>query len=65
MAFLLPGHAEKYGTYADSPESAADIPKFLATFKGQVDMKVSRGPASLPLQPGASKEKLSAAQLLR
>ncbi|KAI7845326.1 hypothetical protein COHA_001168 [Chlorella ohadii] len=30
---------EKYGAFADSPESAADIPKFLATFRGQVDMK--------------------------
>ncbi|KAL4459065.1 hypothetical protein ABPG75_013930 [Micractinium tetrahymenae] len=30
--------SEKYGAYADSPESAADIPKFLATFKGQVDL---------------------------
>ncbi|EFN59934.1 hypothetical protein CHLNCDRAFT_16852, partial [Chlorella variabilis] len=36
--------SEKYGARADSPESAADIPKFLAAFRGQIDMKVREGP---------------------
>eukprot|EP00887_Chlorella_sp_A99_P007334 scaffold2.g7334.t1 len=33
---------EKYGQYADSPESAKEIGRFLAAFKGQVDMQASR-----------------------
>ena len=35
--------AERYGAYASSPESAADIPKFLSAFRGQVDMQVGGG----------------------